>query len=151
MSDTTSPVSRRSFMEVTTAAAAAMMFPSGVHTQGSASIKVGVIGTGGRGTGAIANVLMAAEGIEIAALGDLQPDRIEQSRITLDKQAAEDAAFAARYKTGFRVTGDRVHTGFDAYEKVLASNVDLIILSTPPGFRPLHLRAAVAAGKHIFT
>ena len=95
-----------------------------------------MIGTGGRGTGAIANVLMSAEGVEITALGDLNPDRIEQSRITLDKQAAEDRDFGARYKTGFKVTGDKVYTGFDAYQKVLASNVDMVILSTPPGFRP---------------
>ena len=151
MSDTVSPVTRRSFMEMTTAAAAAAMFPSGVHTQSSESIKIGVIGTGGRGTGAIANVLMSAEGVEITALGDLNPDRIEQSRITLDQQAAEDRNFGARYKTGFKVTGDKVYTGFDAYQKVIASNVDMIILSTPPGFRPQHLAAAVAAGKHIFT
>jgi myo-inositol 2-dehydrogenase / D-chiro-inositol 1-dehydrogenase len=151
MSNSISPVTRRSFMEMTTAAAAAAMFPSGVHTQSAESIKIGVIGTGGRGTGAIANVLMSAEGVEITALGDLNPDRIEQSRITLDQQAAEDRNFGARYKTGFKVTGDKVYTGFDAYQKVIASNVDMIILSTPPGFRPQHLAAAVAAGKHIFT
>src|SRR5690349_13692788 len=98
MTDTAAPVTRRTFLEMTTAAAAATMFPSGVHTQGAASIKVGVVGTGGRGTGAIGNILMAAEGIEIAALGDLNPDRIEQSRSELDKQAAEDSVFAARYK-----------------------------------------------------
>jgi myo-inositol 2-dehydrogenase/D-chiro-inositol 1-dehydrogenase len=151
MSDSIAPVTRRSFMELSTAAAAAMMFPSGVHGQATASLKVGVIGTGGRGTGAIANVLMSAEGVEISALADLNPDRIEQSRDTLDKQAAEDRNFGARYKAGFKVAGDKVYTGFDAYQKVLASNVDMIILSTPPGFRPMHLAAAVAAGKHIFT
>jgi myo-inositol 2-dehydrogenase / D-chiro-inositol 1-dehydrogenase len=151
MSEHLAPVTRRSFMEMSTAAAAAMMFPSGVRAQGSDTIRVGVVGTGGRGTGAIANVLMAADGVQITAIGDLNPDRIEQSRITLDKQAGEDAAFAAKYKTGFKVTGERVYTGFDAYQKVLASDVDMVILSTPPGFRPMHLAAAVAAGKHVFT
>jgi myo-inositol 2-dehydrogenase / D-chiro-inositol 1-dehydrogenase len=151
MSDRRPPLTRRTFIETTTAAAAAMMFPSGVHAQGSDAIRVGVIGTGGRGTGAIANILSAAEGIQITALGDLSPNRIEQSRMSLDKEAGDDSAFAAKYKTGFKVTGERIYTGFDAYKKVLASDVDLVILATPPGFRPMHLAAAVAAGKHVFT
>ena len=73
------------------------------------------------------------------------------SRTNLDAQAAKDPAFAAKYKAGFKVTGERVYTGFDAYKQVLASDVHLVILATPPGFRPLHLEAAVAAGKHVFT
>src|SRR5687767_2677596 len=150
MSDTGS-VTRRTFVQVSTTAAAAMMFPSGVHVQGSDVIRVGVVGTGGRGTGAIANILESADGVEIRALGDLNPDRLEQARMTLDKTAGEDAAFAKRYKAGFKVTGDRVHSGFDAFKNVLASDIDLVILATPPGFRPMHLAAAVEAGKHIFT
>jgi predicted dehydrogenase len=151
MTDTASPITRRSFVQTTTAAAAAMMFPSGVYAQGSDVIKVGVVGTGGRGTGAIRDVLLSSEGVAITALGDLNPDRLEQSRMNLDKSAGGDASFGARYKAGFKVTGDNVFTGFDAYKKVLASDVDLVILATPPGFRPMHLEAAVAAGKHIFT
>jgi predicted dehydrogenase len=151
MNDRLPPLTRRTFIETTTAAAAAMMFPSGVYAQGSDAIRVGVIGTGGRGTGAIANILSAADGIQITALGDLSPDRIEQSRMSLDKEAGDDSAFAAKYKAGFKVTGERIYTGFDAYKKVLASDVDLVILATPPGFRPMHLAAAVAAGKHVFT
>jgi myo-inositol 2-dehydrogenase / D-chiro-inositol 1-dehydrogenase len=151
MTDNTSPITRRSFVQTTTAAAAAMMFPGGAHILGADVIRVGVIGTGGRGTGAIANVLMSSEGVEITALGDLSPDRLEESRVELDKQAADDSAFAAKYKAGFKVTGDHVYTGFDAYKSVLAAPIDLVILATPPGFRPLHLAAAVAAGKHVFT
>src|SRR5688572_10960032 len=100
MSDKLPPVTRRTFLETTTAAAAAMMFPSGVHAQGTDAIRVGVVGTGGRGTGAIANILSAAEGIQITALGDLNPDRLEQSRIELDKEAGSNAAFGAKYKAG---------------------------------------------------
>jgi len=144
-------VTRRSFVQTTTAAAAAMMFPSGARVFGSDVIRVGVIGTGGRGTGAIRDVLMSSEGVELAALGDLNPDRLEQSRMQLDKAAGADPAFASRWKAGFKVMGDRVFTGFDAYKNVIAADVDLIILATPPGFRPLHLEAAVAAGKHVFT
>jgi myo-inositol 2-dehydrogenase / D-chiro-inositol 1-dehydrogenase len=75
------------------------------------------------------------------------PDRLEQCRAQLDKVAAADPVFAAAYK----VTPERCFTGFDAYEQVLASGIDLVILAAPPGFRPAHLAAAVAAGKHIFT
>ncbi len=144
-------VTRRTFVHATTAAAAAMMFPSGVHAQGSDVIRVGVVGTGGRGTGAIRDVLMSSDGVEIAALGDLNPDRLEQSRMQLDKEAAGNSAFAGKWKAGFKVAGDRVYTGFDSYKQVLASDIDLVILATPPGFRPMHLEAAVAAGKHVFT
>ena len=151
MSDKLSPITRRSFVETTTLAAAAMMFPSGVHAQGKDAIKVGVIGTGGRGTGAISNILSAADGVEITAIGDLNPDRIEQSRMNLEKEAGANRDFAAKLKNGFKVTGEKVYTGFDAYKQVLASGVDLVILATPPAFRPMHLAAAVAAGKHIFT
>jgi len=152
MSDNhTPPVSRRTFVQTTTAAAAAMMFPSGAHVFGQDVIRVGVVGTGGRGTGAISNVLMSSDGVEITALGDLNPDRLEQSRMQLDKEAAGNSAFGAKYKAGFKVTGQHVYTGFDAYKQVLAAPIDLVILATPPGFRPAHLAAAVAAGKHIFT
>ena len=142
---------RRTFLHSSTLAAAAAMFPSGAHTQGSAVIKVGVVGTGGRGTGAIGNILTSADGIEIHALGDLNPDSLETSRMNLDKEASANPDFAPRYKAGFKVTGDRVFSGFDAYKKVLASNIDLVILASPPGFRPMQLAAAVEAGKHIFT
>ena len=151
MTDKTSPLTRRAFVQTSTAAAAAMMFPGGVHVFGSDKIRVGVVGTGGRGTGAIRDVLMSSDGVEITALGDLNPDRLEQSRMQLDKAAAADPAFAAKYKAGFTVAGDRVFTGFDAYKNVVAADVDLVILATPPGFRPAHLKAAVAAGKHVFT
>jgi predicted dehydrogenase len=69
----------------------------------------------------------------------------------LDKEAGENPAFGQRYKAAFKVTGEHVYTGFDAYKKVLAAPIDMVILATPPGFRPIHLAAAVEAGKHIFT
>ena len=88
MSDThTTRVTRRTFVHTTGAAAAAMMFPSGVHVSGADVIRIGVIGTGGRGTGAISNVLMAADGLEITALADLTADRLEQCRAQLETEA----------------------------------------------------------------
>jgi myo-inositol 2-dehydrogenase / D-chiro-inositol 1-dehydrogenase len=151
MTDERSPLTRRSFVQTTTLAAAAMMFPSGVRAQGSDAVRVGVVGTGGRGTGAIRDILTSSDGVEIVALGDLNPDRLEQSRMQLDKAAGGDPAFGAKWKAGFKVAGQHVYTGFDAYKKVLAAPIDLVILATPPGFRPIHLAAAVEAGKHIFT
>jgi myo-inositol 2-dehydrogenase / D-chiro-inositol 1-dehydrogenase len=145
-------VSRRGFVQATTAAAAAMVFGGGAYVFGSDKIRVGVVGTGGRGTGAIRDVLMSSEGVELTALGDLNPDRLEQSRTQLESAAAKDPAFAERWKAGFQVRGENVFTGFDAYKNVVNSGVvDYVILATPPGFRPQHLAAAVAAGKHVFT
>jgi predicted dehydrogenase len=139
-------VSRREFLGTGAAAAAAFAFPFGVFAQGSDVIRVGVIGCGGRGTGAARDCLTSSPGVHLVALGDLTPDRLSQAREQLAKVASEDKDFASKYK----VTEDKCFTGFDAYQKVLAAGVDMVILATPPGFRPMHLTAAVAAGKHIF-
>jgi len=141
------PVSRRTFVQTTAAATAAIVLPGGIHVSGSDVIRVGVIGCGGRGTGATMDCMRSSDGIEVVALGDLMPDRLAQCRAELAKQTASNAALAAKYK----VTDDRSFSGFDAYEKVLAADIHYVILASPPGFRPKHLAAAVAAGKHIFT
>ena len=145
--DKNNDVTRRTFIGTTAAAAAAFAFPSGVFArQSSDVIRVGLVGCGGRGTGAARDCLTASAGVQLVALGDLVPDRLSQCRAELDKVAAENSDFASKYK----VTNERTFTGFDAYKKVLSTDIDLVILATPPGFRPLHLTAAVAAGKHIF-
>jgi myo-inositol 2-dehydrogenase / D-chiro-inositol 1-dehydrogenase len=140
------PVSRRTFVQTTAAATAAIVLP-GIRVEGSDVIRVGVIGCGGRGTGAAMNVMEAADGVEVVALGDLLPDRLAQCRAELSKRAVKDSAIAAKYK----VTDEKCFTGFDSFEKVLATDVNYVILAAAPGFRPKHLAAAVAAGKHIFT
>ncbi|MGB2713619.1 MAG: Gfo/Idh/MocA family oxidoreductase [Vicinamibacterales bacterium] len=140
------PVSRRTFMQTTAAATAAFVLP-GAHAAGSDVIRVGLIGTGGRGTGAAANVIQSSAGIELVALGDLMPDRLGLCREELSKLSKSDPKFAAAVK----VTDETCFTGFDAFKKVLASDVDYVILATPPGFRPAQLAAAVEAGKNIFT
>jgi myo-inositol 2-dehydrogenase/D-chiro-inositol 1-dehydrogenase len=140
------PVSRRTFIGTTAAAAAAFAWTGGVRAAGSDVIRLGLIGCGGRGTGAVSDCLRGTEGVELVAIGDLAPDRIAQCRGELTKLAATSATLAARIKVG----DDRCFTGFDAYQKVLAADVDLVILATPPGYRPKHLAAAVEAGKHIF-
>lgn len=145
------PVSRRAFMQATTAAAAVMAFPGSASAiaarQGSDVLRVGVVGCGGRGTGAARDCMAGADGVQIVALGDLTADRLARCREQLEKAAASSPQFAGKYN----VTDDRCFTGFDAYEKVLAAGIDLVILAAPPGFRPTHLAAAVNAGKHIFT
>jgi len=139
-------VTRRDFIGTTAAATTAFALHGGVRAAGSDVIRVGVVGCGGRGTGAARDCLRGSDGIELVALGDLTPDRLARCREQLEKAAGERADFAAKYK----VDDERCFTGFDAYRQVLASDIHLVILATPPGFRPMHLAAAVDAGKHIF-
>jgi predicted dehydrogenase len=136
-------VTRRGFVKTAAAASLAATFPGnfGLFAAGSDAIKIGLIGCGGRGTGAALDCLNAAKGIEVVALGDLVPDRIESSLAKLTKE------FPDRIK----VPVDRRFTGFDNYLKVCACpDVNLIVTAAPPGFRPLHLKAAIEAGKHVF-
>jgi predicted dehydrogenase len=142
----TESVSRRTFLQTTAAATAAFAFPGGARVAGSDIIRVGLVGCGGRGSAAAGDCLRGSAGVELVAMGDLMPDRLERSRAQLSKLASENADIASKYK----VTDERCFTGFDAYQHVLASDIHLVILATPPGFRPAHLAAAVAAGKHIF-
>ena len=149
MSDTQfekDPIARRDFLKTAAAAAVGSTLAgtasiTGAFAQGSDAIRVGVVGCGGRGTGAIGNVLRAAEGVTIVAMGDVFKDRLDQSYERVKKEHGDK----------IDVTPDRMFSGFDAFEKVIASDVNYVILASPPGFRPEHLKAAVAAGKHIFT
>ena len=136
--------SRRDFLKTSTAAAVATGFVRvpGAWAAGSDAIRVGLIGCGGRGTGAAENVLSAAPGVKLVAMGDAFRDRLEASRAELLKNP--------KLASLIDVTPERSFVGLDAFQKVIASDVDYIILATPPGFRPEHLQAAVAAGKNIF-
>ena len=137
-------ISRRDFIRVAAAASGATLLSGGmslVHAAGSDRIRVGVIGCGGRGTGAAKDCVKPSKGVEIYALGDLFDDRVRGSLGDLKESGLGK---------GFNVTPVRCFSGFDAYEKVLKSGVDLVILATPPHFRPEHLKAAVGAGKHVF-
>lgn len=130
---------RRSLLVSSAASAAWLATSPLVHAQGSDTIRVGVIGCGGRGTGAAFNCVASSPGVEITALGDLFPERVVGAREQLAKLEAAN-----------QVTDATSFVGWDAYEKVLATDVDLVILATPPHFRPAHLEAAVNAGKHVF-
>ena len=101
-------------------------------------LKAGLIGCGGRGTGAAANFLDAGPNLQITALGDVFQDKIDNCREQLKKEK------------NVEVPDDKCFVGFDSYQKVIDSGVDLVLLCTPPHFRPAHIEAAVSAGKHIF-
>ena len=139
---------RREFIETTAAATAAVALPHhlAVDTRSEKKIRIGLIGCGGRGTGAVKDCLTAAEDVELVALGDLFPDHVAKCRENLARMITEDATL----KPKIRVEDSRCFVGFDAYRRVIASKVDLILLATPPAFRPQHLAAAIEAGKHVF-
>jgi predicted dehydrogenase len=103
-------------------------------------IKVGLIGCGGRGTGAAFQALEADPDVEIVALADIFPAQLEAALASL-KEAHKDRV---------NVPEKRKYIGFDAYKKLIASNVDVVLLTSPPSFRPDHLAEAVKEGKHIF-
>jgi predicted dehydrogenase len=136
--------SRREFLKgAAVASAATLLTPSllqgKAHADGSDVIRVGLIGCGGRGSGAANNCVNSSEGVKITAMADLFRDRLDSSRNNLKGLGDR-----------FDVPEERCFVGFDAYQQLLDSGVDMVILATPPGFRPIHFEAAVAAGKHVF-
>lgn len=143
MEKTDSSVSSADFVKsAAILGAGTLAFSSGVFAAGSDEIKVGVVGCGGRGTGAAGDCIKSAPGVKIVAMGDLVQDRVEGS---LSRLTGND-----ELKAHVDVPKDRVFWGFDAYQKVINSGVDMVILASPPGFRPTHVKAAVEAGKHVF-
>ncbi len=112
-----------------------------VHAAGEDRFRVGLIGCGGRGTGAAVQALKADRATELIAMGDLFPDKLQASLSRLKKSQVGDRVL---------VDADHAFTGFDAYQKVIASDVDIVLLASPPHFRPKHLQACIDAGKHIF-
>lgn len=144
-----SPSSRRSFLSTAGKAGAAASFmiirPELVRGQGKARLKAGVIGCGGRGTGAIIDLLTGTENVDITAMGDMFEDRLERSLNQIRERAPRINA-AERIK----VEPDHRFMGPNAYQRVLQTDVDIVLLAAPPGYRPLHFEAAVKAGKHIF-
>ncbi len=111
-------------------------------------LKVGLIGCSGRGMGAVDNMMEAAGGaVKIVAIADLFADRLEVARKFFEKRARQ---YPERYKDAIDIPPERAFFGWDAYKKLIAEDVDIVIHATPPVFRPLHIRAAVEAGKHMF-
>jgi myo-inositol 2-dehydrogenase/D-chiro-inositol 1-dehydrogenase len=138
--------SRRAFLKNAGVAAVATTIASrfdsipGAYAAGSDEIRIGLVGCGGRGTGAALNALQSAQGVRLVAMADAFQDRLNDSRRLLTEKGG----------AGIAVTDDHAFVGLDAYQRLLATDVNYVILATPPGFRPIHIKAAVAAGKNVF-
>lgn len=150
---TRTSVSRRQFIQGSAASLAALgVVGSRLHAAGSDSIRVGLVGCGSRGTGAVRNCIDSSPNVEVTALGDLFQDRVDACLATIKKDGEKDWSSSQpwRHADKVKVTPETCFTGFDAYQKVINSGVDLVILATSPHFRPIHLKAAVEGGKHVF-
>ena len=142
-------VSRRDFIKTSAAVSmAAMLSGTGkIFAAGSDKMRVGVIGCGGRGSGAALDCIKSSEGVEIVAIGELFKDRLDKGIDQIKEKLVEEKLPAEKLK----VTEETCFVGFDAYQKVVACDfVDMVIIATPPHFRPIHLKAAIEAGKHVF-
>jgi len=134
--------SRRDFLKASAALAASAAFVPAVHSAGTETLKVGLIGCGGRGTGAAEQALKADPNVKLTAMGDAFADRLEGSLTSL-KNIDE-------ISKKIDVKDDHKFTGFDAYRKVIDSGVDVVLLCEPPHFRPRSLAYAIEKGKHVF-
>jgi predicted dehydrogenase len=144
MTEPTPSPSRRDFLKSSTAATIGLGMLSNAHAAGSDTIKVGLVGCGGRGTGAAENICEAAGttySVKIHALGDVFEDHLKNCR----KELRDNP----KCKEKFDVADEHCFVGFDAYQKVIDC-CDLVMLATPPGFRPLHIEATIRAGKQLF-
>ena len=142
-----STLSRRYFLRTGSASLAAPVIITSATTlraqqkaDSNETLRIGLIGCGGRGTGAASQALQADYNARLVAVADVSEKQMDVSIAALS------------VKTPDRVTVSPGHrfVGLDAYQKLLASGVDVVILATPPGYRPLHLTAAIEAGKHVF-
>lgn len=142
-----SGASRRDFLKTssvlaaTGALAGTLNVARTAHAAGDDTIRIALIGCGGRGTGACGQALSTTGPIKLIAMGDMFADRMDTCYKTL----------MDKHKDRIDVKPENKHLGFDAYQKILDnSDVDVVLLTTPPGFRPIHFEAAVKAGKNIF-
>jgi predicted dehydrogenase len=119
--------------------------PELVRGAGKERLKAGLIGCGGRGTQAIVDMMRGTENVDVVAMGDIFEDKLEASLGNIAKQRDY-----ATYKDRIKVDPEHRFIGFDAFKKVVASDIDIVMLATPPGYRPEHFEAAINAKKHVF-
>jgi len=103
-------------------------------------IKVGLVGCGGRGNGAAKDAMNADAGCRLTAIADVFYERLEDGKKQLRKTLGEQ----------YQASDDQCFSGWDALDRILQTDINVILLATPPGFRPAQMEAAVAAGKHVF-
>ncbi len=138
-------VSRRSFLTSAVAAASAfeIVRPEQVRGWADEKLKAGLVGCGGRGTQAVENILTGCDNVELVSMADVFEDRLEGSIRDLKR-------LPPRLADRVKVDAEHRFVGFDGYRKAIESGVDIVMLATPPGYRPMHFEAAVEARKHIF-
>lgn len=112
-----------------------------VHNSVDDRLKIGLIGCGGRGTGAAINALNADENSEVVALCDIFPDRINQ---------CHDVLLKSKHADRITVDEERKYSDFDGYKKLIDSDIDVVLLCATPHFRPRHIEYAIEKGKHVF-
>jgi myo-inositol 2-dehydrogenase / D-chiro-inositol 1-dehydrogenase len=139
-----SSLSRRQFLRKSVVSGAAaygtLSLARTAHAAGSDVIKVGLIGCGGRGSGAAANAMNAGKDVHLVAMADVFADHLHGSRETLRKS----------YPSQMAVDDAHCFVGFDAYEKLIHSGVDVVVIACTSHFHPVFLKAAIDAGKHVF-
>jgi len=135
-----SSFSRRDFIKTSAVSLAALGASGRAFAAGSDTVRVGIIGCGGQGTRDLVSCVNSSPGVEIVAMADLFQDRLKESlaKLRTDVPAA------------VKVTPEKCFVGFDAHKKLLQTNVQMVLLTTPPHWRAQHLQAAVEAGKHVF-
>lgn len=144
-SDTSRTNSRRDFLKASGIVVGAAMtnelaIGRSAHAAGSGTIKIGLVGCGGRGSGAAANAMNAGPDVKLVAMADLFDDKVKASREQLRKEKPAQVA----------VDDDHCFTGFDGYKKVIASDIDVVLIACASAFHPYYLKAAIDAGKHVF-
>ncbi len=149
-------INRRSFVKASSLAVGGMVLPNTLmsakaYIDGDDTIKVGLIGCGGRGTGAAAQALSTKQNVQLVAMADAFRDRLDQCYKQLTENEFTDwsSGEPIDVKGRVQVTEDTKFVGFDGYKKVIELS-DVVLIATPPGFRPIHFEAAVNAGKHVF-
>lgn len=144
----TNSLSRRDFVRVSAGTIAGSMLVGApalaAQRPRNDTIKIGLIGCGGRGTGAAAQALRADKGAVLTAMGDVFPERMAACHKDLTEEFQDEAA------TKIEVPAEKRFSGFDSYQKVIDSGVDVVLITGYPAFRPAHYKAAIAAGKHVF-
>ncbi|HIJ73640.1 MAG TPA: Gfo/Idh/MocA family oxidoreductase, partial [Candidatus Hydrogenedentes bacterium] len=139
-------MTRREFAKTSAIASFAILSSrSCVAEANSETLKVGLLGCGNRGTGAAINMLEGNDNVKLVAMADLFPDRLAGSKRLMANHENLDV------RSKFTVEDELCFTGLDAYEKILSTDIDIIIEGTLPYCRPTHIEAAVKAKKHIFT
>ena len=140
----TGKISRRRFLKKSAKAASVAALTAGIgpklYAAGSGQMKVGLIGCGGRGAGAVVSALTVNPDLKLTAMAGAFGDRLESRRKSLKKKMGDQVA----------VDGDHCFAGFDCYRKLIDSGVDMAILASPPHFRPIHAEACVDGGLHVF-